>query len=31
MQLSQHFAAPSLRTQYARDGDELAGYSKISN
>ena len=31
VQLSQNFAAPSLRAEYASDGDELAGYSTISN
>jgi ABC-type transporter lipoprotein component MlaA len=30
VQLGQHFAAPALRPQHARDGDELA-YSTISN
>ncbi len=31
VQLSQHFPAPSLRTQHERNRDELAGYSTISN
>jgi len=31
VQLSQYFATTPLRAQYARDGDELAGYSTISS
>ena len=31
VQLRHNFAAPPLRTQHASDGDELAGYSTISN
>lgn len=31
VQLGQNFAASSLRAEYASDGDELGGYSTISN
>jgi hypothetical protein len=31
MNLDRNFAAPSLRLQDARQGDELAGYSRISS
>jgi len=31
MQFSQHFAAPALWPEDPRDGDELSGYSTISN
>jgi hypothetical protein len=31
MQLGQNFASPPLRLQHTSDGDELAGYSRISN
>ncbi len=31
VQVGQHFAAATLRPQHARDSDELAGYSTISN
>ena len=31
VQLRQNFPSPPLRTQYASDGDEVAGYSTISS